>query len=351
LEHRQQLEQNKLHMMVLRHQIDGLKIQDQLRARELAQQHLQLLHGQPAADLPSENVQTAQPNLPSQSLAGMMTNLIANPNAPGMNGAGPPTPAADVPASLPAPQAQAMSPGVHPMTMRRPLPVQIPGVSEMGIPGAAIRPQSLEDLLRAETMRKLAEPFDIAPGHRRMVGGAVVAEGAPEFRSVGAGGAGYLDEQGQWHQVAPGRAPAGEPTVTIRTMENGRLVTKVVPRSQAAGTYDTPLSGAYDPQRQTQRDYKAAQREWLAGQRGIERDEKGNIVLQGSGDPNAPKPVFAFPSFDEWRATQRPAGTATGTPPSATTSADGRIVTLNGRPFRFPTKAAADAFKKDMGLR
>lgn len=56
LAHKQQLEENKIRLMVLKHSIDRIKLEDQLRAREISMQNAQLLHGQPEADLPQEAV-------------------------------------------------------------------------------------------------------------------------------------------------------------------------------------------------------------------------------------------------------------------------------------------------------
>src|SRR6266487_774063 len=213
--HAQQLEENKLRMMVLRHSIDGLKLQDQLRARELAEQHLKLLHGQPAADLPSEDV-TTPGTPPAQNLAGVLSNVFQARNVEGA-----PIPQAPMPAPDQTGGNAASVLGTPGMTLRRPLPVQIPGIPAAGVPGASIRPQSLEDLFRAETLRKLAEPYDLAPEHQHMVGSTVVATGGPAERSVGAGGAGHVDPiTRQWVQDVPGRPTAAQRPIVV----NGRVV-------------------------------------------------------------------------------------------------------------------------------
>src|SRR5262249_30645432 len=72
-EHQQALEDSKLRQQVLKHQIDQLKIEDQLRARSIQAQQLQMMQGTPESEMPQEPVQ--QQNLPSRSFAGSQTGL------------------------------------------------------------------------------------------------------------------------------------------------------------------------------------------------------------------------------------------------------------------------------------
>lgn len=170
-EHQQALEENKLRAMVLKHQIDGLKIEDTLRKRALQAQNLSMLQGQPEADLPTESV--TQPNLPSKSYAGSMTGLpgVVSSLIDARNGgaAGPSTVLSDT--------AQPMQPGTN-MTTRR-AGVTISGVPEWGIPDIKPTPRSAEDIIRASIAQKMMEPFSLGPDQERIVGGQVVARGGP----------------------------------------------------------------------------------------------------------------------------------------------------------------------------
>ncbi len=64
-QHAALLQENKLRSMVLQHEIQRMKIDDQLRAADVAQKRFSILHGQPLADMPTESVTTQQPDLPT----------------------------------------------------------------------------------------------------------------------------------------------------------------------------------------------------------------------------------------------------------------------------------------------
>lgn len=170
-EHQQALEENKLRAMVLKHQIDGLKIEDTLRKRALQAQNLSMLQGQPEADLPTESV--TQPNLPSKSYAGGMTGLpgVVSSLIDARNGgaAGPSTMLSDT--------AQPTLPGTNTTTRRA--GVNISGVPEWGVPDTMVRPRSAEEIIRASIAQKMMEPFTLGPDQERIVGGQVVAHGGP----------------------------------------------------------------------------------------------------------------------------------------------------------------------------
>lgn len=206
-EHEQQLEQNKLHMLVLKHQIDGLKIEDQIRARELAKQNLDFLHGQPDADIPSDAVTTQQPNLPATNLAGMMTGLIRDRQTQGMTpGAAPPAPdasAAPDPTTLAAHDAQAATPGTNPVTSRVARPISIPGVPGLGVPGVSARPRSAEDLIRTMISTELAKPYTLKDDEQRMIGDRTIAKGGGKKVVVPAGGT-LVDENNPSQPLATG---------------------------------------------------------------------------------------------------------------------------------------------------
>lgn len=195
-DHQQQLEQNKLHTMILKHQIDALKIESQLRTRELAKSNLELMQGQPAADIPSDTVTTPQQNLPSTGLAGVVSGLIRGRNglnvSPGGPEATPQEPAADAPAFTPAPAAQDTTPGTNDVTTRLARAIQIPGVAGLGVDGVSVRPKSAEDLVQAHiaaAMRDAAlKPEKVGPGERVVVNGKTIAEGGPKLIGVPPGG-------------------------------------------------------------------------------------------------------------------------------------------------------------------
>src|ERR1051325_7307860 len=69
-QHQQALQTSKLRQQILAHHIKGLQIEDQLRAREVAQQHSDRLSGRPEGEIPSEQVPTSTP------LAGGVQNLL-----------------------------------------------------------------------------------------------------------------------------------------------------------------------------------------------------------------------------------------------------------------------------------
>lgn len=180
--HKQALEENKIRAMVLKHQLDGLKIEDQIRTRALASQNLQLLHGQPEADLPQEAV--TQANLPSTSRAGMMTSPVASmvnnrvrSSMEMQTGESTSDPlAGPTPESIPAPLAQDAAPDTNNLA-RRTAAVDIPGVPGLGVPGVPVRPQSLEQIRRQQVLAKLNEPRVLGPDQELQVGGNVVARG------------------------------------------------------------------------------------------------------------------------------------------------------------------------------
>jgi hypothetical protein len=141
--------------------------------REAAQHQFEAQQGQPAA-----NFTTTLQNAPSELTGGAM--------AP-------------------------MAPDVVPTG---PKPVDFPGLPEMAIPSYQQTPQTMEQLLLAQQQAARKKEFSsgvtLGPGQVRMFGGEEIARG-------------------------PERPTPAEPTVSIATMENGQRVTKVLPRSQAAG--------------------------------------------------------------------------------------------------------------------
>lgn len=216
--HQQQLDENKLRTMVLKHQMDALKIEDQLRARELAKSNLELTQGQPAADIPSDTTTTAQPNLPSTGLAGVVSGLIRGRNGFNVSPGGPdvtpepaPAPEAAAPAFTPAPAAQDTTPGTNDVTTRLARAIQIPGVPGLGVDGVSVRPKSAEDLVQAHiaaAMRDAAlKPEKVGPGERVIVNGKTIAEGGQKLMGVPAGG---LADASTGSVVTPGAGSTSE---------------------------------------------------------------------------------------------------------------------------------------------
>lgn len=222
-DHQQQLEDNKIRSMVLKHQLAGLKIEDQLRAREVAKQQFDLMNNQPAADLPTDTTTTAQPNLPSQNLAGVVNGLVSSRLSGNMGGAPDATAApAPAPTFTPSPAAQSVAPGTNPVTTTAVRPVTIPGVDAIGdapaVAPVTIRPKSTEDLaaatVRAELAKALNSTYKVAPGEKVQLHGQTIAEGGPKLIGVPAGGLadastggvvtpgpGSLSEFGQFQQT------------------------------------------------------------------------------------------------------------------------------------------------------
>lgn len=189
-EHLQQTEENKLRLMVLKHQMDGLKLEDKLRARKLNQEHLASLQGMPEADLPSDGTTVAQqptqgPTTPPSTLGdvgtvdglpGVVKGLVRD----GLGG---------TPTELGQMGAQPQSP-THPQILRRPSPVTSPAIDEgeVHLPAMSERPQSREALdIRAQVLARMkqdieleaerAKPYNLPPDTKHMERGTEVARG------------------------------------------------------------------------------------------------------------------------------------------------------------------------------
>lgn len=156
------------------------KFQQWQRQRQATIQNVDLMSGQPEAQVPAAQLEGLSARDLSQVTAG-----------------------------YPGQQSEAM-----PVAANQPLPmapVTVPGFADLGIADVAVRPQTLEQILAGRIadarLKASQESYTLNAGDRRFRGDQQIAEGAPRE----------------------------EPTVTIRTMENGREVTKVLPRSQAVG--------------------------------------------------------------------------------------------------------------------
>jgi hypothetical protein len=368
--HHQQNEENKLRLQVLKHQIDSLKIEDQIRAREIAKGNYDLVSGRPAADIPSEDFTTQQPNLPSRSLAGMVTGLIR-----GQQGAGAePPPPEPAPTTVPAPDAQATMSGTNPITRQRPQAMNIPGVPGLGVPGMSVRPRTAEDLVNAMIASELAKPQKTGPGETVTIpalGREPIARGGPRMQSVGAGGLVEIDPVTHEPKVvAPGRAPA--PVRPMAGTINGRPAFALPGANGRFTIGGTDVTGKFQPMprasetgatdRQAQR---AWEHDWKQYQSAIAAEQRqhaekfrtwtkqNEMALPGEEtDP----PIYTPPSFEDWRV-EHGSGAAKAAKPAAPANVTQPADPLQaadpatGTVYRFPTAAAAAAYRKEKGVK
>jgi hypothetical protein len=367
-EHQQTLEDNKLRTLVLKHEIDRMKIDDQVRTREFAKQNLDFLHGQPAADIPSDPVTSQQPNLPSTSLAGVVAGLQAGA-ASNVTGA----PAAENPGTIPAPAAQDPMTEAHPVTRNVARAIAIPGVPGLNVPGVSVRPRSMEDLIQAQIASKMAEPYTLAPGAKRMIGTETIGGGGPEFHSVGAGGLAVTQPTGETKLVVPGRA-APNRARTVSGMINGRRAFAVFnpdTEKYTVGGKDvtalfTPAPSAAessdaDEQRKFSRDFRQYTSEIAVAQRKHAEQFKNwqigaNSAFKGvdvrTGKPLGDAPEYTPPTFDEWRESHAAPGGPGGAPKTVTQPTDPLQVAdpADGRIYTFPTAEKAAGYRKAKGI-
>ncbi len=347
-EHNQALEENKLRTMVLKHHLDALKIDDAVRARELALQNLQLMHGQPEADIPAEK------NLPSTSNAGVMTGLPdvvsgmvrdrfnavggyeqGNANAGMPEGPGPET--------IAAPAAQETAPG-----RGRTLPMQIPGVEGMNIPPVSIRPQSMEDIVRASIASKMAEPYTLAPGAVRNIGGTTIGRGGPQYHSIGAGGLAETGADGKLNIVAPGRNGAtGAPTVAARAAAE-RWKANQLAKLEKAFTDSQPIAvdAAGRPRLRLDKDAQEIRpmtQDDLVKQKA--QIQQSYLQQIGAGAPGAGAPAASAPAAQPAAPATQPAQTFQQ-PDHPLKAAD----PATGMVYTFPNEAAARAYRQAKGI-
>jgi len=369
-EHEQLLEQNKLHMLVLKHQIDGLKIEDQIRARDLAKQNLDLLHGQPEADIPSDAVTTQQPNLPSTNLAGMMTGLMRDrlSGTMGQPADASAAPSASAPpTSIAAPDAQAPTPGTNPVTNRVVRPITIPGVPGLGVPGVSARPRSAEDLIRTMITTELAKPYTLKDDEKRMVGDRVVAQGGGKKVVVPPGGT-LIDENNPTTPLATGGPGNSEFAQFQQLYAEGLGATsfKDLTPAQKAGAIPAFTKMKQDPSLAGFR-FDAEQMRRAAADEAHQRfgysaevasgwkkqaeamkawqkahDSAVNGVDLATNEPLGEMPTYEPPTFEEWQATH-PAPSAKGGAKPAAAGAktpapkDGTTGTIGGKPVVWKT--------------
>lgn len=327
-QHEQEMEHSKLRQQILKHGIEGLKIEDQIRARTLREENARMMQGQPAADLPSEPVTTQEPNLPSQSNAGVqnLPDVVSNMVRQRM-GVG------SVPGGVrsfePAPLAQSVDPGTHPETTMRPSMMDIPGVEGLGVPGIKIRPQSAEEIVRRAIAAREAEGVTLNPGQTRTVGGKVVARGDTK------------------HLILPADATAFDPDNPTEPIAKGAPKRFAPPRPPAR---DTSAAALTQDQRAWDRDFReyadAKRTAAKAHEQAVKAVTAANVNLGSKAQLPVP-PAFTFPEFGAWR--QEKKGKA-GTPNGSASSGGQFPVTWQGQTYNFPSAENAATFKKKKGL-
>ncbi len=362
-EHQQAMEENKLRTVVLKHQIEGMKIDDQLRARDIARQNLSLMATQPGSDLPSDAVTSDQPNLPSRNLAGVVTGLIRGGQGIDQGNAAPVTAssAPTMPGSLPAPAAQAEQPGTNPITTQVRRKVTIPGVDAFNgapaVPGLSVTPRSMEDVIRAQVMAKQMEPYNLGEGQRRFVGSDMIAQGGSKEIPVPAGG--RLYDPATKTTVAVGGAPNTEFGQFQQAYAGkfGKTSFSELTPAQQAGVFPAFAKERRDPAIAALAGdriatAKAARKDaedlrlWSAAVSNGWKQHASDMAAwkvkaQGTmSDTPPPEPQYTPPSFDDWRAQRDAAApTASGAPkPSAQGApAEGTIGTIKGQPVVWKT--------------
>jgi hypothetical protein len=340
VEQEQQREERTMRQLVLKHEIDRLKLHDKLEEFQLktaaSGAQFDAMQGQPASKFA-----TTIPQAPSGSLA------------PGVG------------------MPNAASPEVVPTG---PKPVTFPGLpSEVGggSPSYTRTPQTLQEIVQAQIASELAKPYTLNPGDTRYVGGEVVGRGGPKLMGVPVGG---LADEGTGKIVVPGpgrpkrgQSIAGtlngkgafavfDPDTEKYTIGGVDVTGKFQPRPLASGTGQADKDRAFLFRKYTAdvaaktRQHAEAMRLYL---KKLEtayggKDEAGNPI----GDP----PEYVPQTFDEYEAEQPPTGTAP-TAKGATTSvkqpADPltAIDPATGTTYRFPTKEAAAAYKREKGIK
>lgn len=213
-EHQQALQDSQLRQQILKHQLNSLKLEDQLRARDLATQTFRALNGLPASDLQTEEVPGQVPNLPSASNAGIVTTpgtaqnptsglpsvvsgLVKNRLGAGLGTSPMPAGVSSTGVLTPLDAAQSPDAGTHAGMVSQPRAIQIPAVvsGDVNLPALSLRPQTAEDL----TARQLAltQAQDALKPITIPAGGRVVIPGTGQTFSGGP----PQNEFGQFQQI------------------------------------------------------------------------------------------------------------------------------------------------------
>ncbi len=310
-QHSQQQEENALRLKVLKHQIDGIKIEDAVRQRALAKQQLELMDGMPAASMPSVS------NLPSTSTAGAMTGLpgmVSGRIAEGMGAA----PMGESPTTMPAPSAQATAPE------RRPMTVPFGAIPEMGLPAMDVAPRTLEEITRAKIAEKLAEPRVLNQNDMLVADGKVVQRGnaphptAASLAAAAAGGDTQADAALGKLRSSTARPPSAQEKDVLLDGE----LTKVLFDPAAKKYLDLdggPIENAAkrirpyvrtsaartnaDPDAPARRDYDRFVNSYERAFPPPRNSEVADLARMMSGaGPEGPAPTYKpAPSFDKWK--------------------------------------------------
>jgi hypothetical protein len=375
--HAQQLKDNKLRAQVLKHEIDRMKIDDQLLARQVAIDNFKILHGQPAADLPQEQSQITPENVSPHDLQGVLATLFGKRTS-------------DVsPHAAPGPVDQgpgASRPQVGSFTRSRPVSVPVPGIDAFNgapaVPGVSLRPETAEaisdkqriaDILKARfTVHK---PGDVIPG--------IESEppAGPEYKAVGAGGMAAVGPGGVRQVIGPAARPVRPAVVrpAVVRRENGGYdvvdmtpgptqgkTIKSIPGAPKAPKAPTPALANAEEQRQWQRAraefedfYKEAARNHA--DEVTQWNKQYAVPVPGITPP--PEPKFDAPKWEDFAKENygrtrdwKPSGAGdSGEPPKkAVQPKDPLQVVDPENPthlWTFPTKEAADAYRKKKGIR
>ncbi len=271
-------DERKLRTQVLRHQIDRLKIEDALHAREIEQQNAAAMNGMISeSDLTPDQTQGGV--LPARSLASVVHGLF-NPQqgqgqAPGSAMFQPPTPAA-----APAPGfVGPVQPVAAPVTSTslpdvqapvRMAPAQIRGIPAIGdtpaVPGYAQPLQTREEVSKARTIAALQDAmnktYTVAPGSEVVIPSlGTIAKGGPKPRtfqavnrlvngkpasvnydpSTGA----YTDQSGQAIAGTIAPIPTRAPAAAGAAGGSASSDVKEVARAIMAGEQSPELTGLY----------------------------------------------------------------------------------------------------------
>lgn len=163
-------------------------IEHQRQARDVALENAARLEGQPAAEIPSDLVETPVRNLPARNLAAMASHAVPMAQSGTLADLSIGEPRETPALFTPAPRAQVQG-GTHPEMTRVVRPVQIPGIPALGISGVTVHPRSAEDQIRnqvAAALRTAAlTPQKTSPGERVTLNGQVIAEGGPTSSEFG----------------------------------------------------------------------------------------------------------------------------------------------------------------------
>jgi hypothetical protein len=351
-EHEARLAENKLQAMVLKHHLSALKLDDQLRQQQIAEHVAALQEGRPARDF-----YTSVPQAPPGSVAPGVT----------MPNAAPPE-----------------------VVKTAPAPVTIPGIDvpELGIaaPGTTRTPRTMEDLLQQHILTKQLENdltlHNVPQGGTLTTGGGkVVARGQPRPLVIPRGGT-AIDPTAPSGTPPIATGQPFEPTSEFAQFQQvyaerlggtGTKFNDLTPQ-QKAGVFAAFAQERQDPEaRAARREATADRQDRQAWERDFrqysseiaiaQRKHAAELKAWGADIQNmipgkgTPAPEYAPPSFDEWRAS-RPAPPAKGTTPAPKKAAtpavtDPLIVTdpKSGKSYRAPTKAAADAMRREFGVR